>query len=126
MRDAAIERSGVIDDEWIAARKAEAQVIFDDPQYRESDEMLEQFRTALADEGWSPKEIEVRMSNPTMFLNTEGSLKYGVIEAAVEAADFKEHAAAIRDRLLEANRSDAEVCADISARYDCLINDYTA
>lgn len=27
MRDAAIERSGVIDDEWIAARKAEAQVI---------------------------------------------------------------------------------------------------
>lgn len=126
MRNAAIERSGVIDDEWIAARKAEAQVIFDDPQYRESDEMLEQFRTALADEGLSPKEIEVRMSNPTMFLNTEGSLKYGVIEAAVEAAGFKEHAAAIRDRLLEANRSDAEVCADISARYDCLINDYTA
>lgn len=28
MRDAAIERSGVIDDEWIAARKAEAQVHF--------------------------------------------------------------------------------------------------
>lgn len=126
MRDAAIERSGVIDDEWIAERKAEAQVIFDNPQYRESDEMLEQFRTALADEGWSPKEIEVRMSNPTMFLNTEGSLKYGVIESAVEAAGFKEHAAAIRDRLLEANRSDAEVCADISTRYDCLINDYTA
>lgn len=126
MRDAAIERSGVIDDEWIAERKAEAQVIFDNPQYRESDEMLEQFRTALADEGWSPKEIEERMSNPTMFLNTEGSLKYGVIESAVEAAGFKEHAAAIRDRLLKVNRSDAEVCADISARYDRLINDCTA
>lgn len=125
-RDAAIERSGVVDDEWIAARKAEAQAIFDDPQYREPDEVLEDRRIALADEGWSPKEIEERLSNPTMFLNTEGSLKYGVIEPAVNAASFKEHAAAIRDRLLEANRSDAEVCADITARYDRLINDYTA
>lgn len=126
MRDAAIERSGVIDDEWIAERKAEAQAIFDDPQYREPDEVLEERRIALADEGWSPKEIEERMSDPTMFLNTEGSLKYGVIEPAVNAASFKEHAAAIRDRLLEVNSSDAEVCADITAHYDRLINDYTA
>lgn len=126
MRDAAIERSGVIDDEWIAARKGEAQAIFDDPQYREPDEVLEERRIALADEGWSPKEIEAQMSDPTMFLNTEGSLKYGVIEPAVNAASFKEHAAAIRDRLLAVNRTDAEICADISARYDRLTNDYTA
>lgn len=117
---------GAIDDEWIAKRKAELQALLDDPRYLKTDDELTQLAAELAAEGLSDAAIQESLTMPENCLNNEGLSKYYFIKPHLDAAQFYENAEAKRDELLDEYSYDADICADIKARYDRLAKDYTA
>ncbi len=121
-----IRHSGAITPEWIAARNAEVQEILNDPENQKNEEELEELRRDLANEGCSDAMIEDAVSRPQNRLNDKGRSAYDMTEPYIDAANFYNHAEDEKQYLLDDYASDEAVCADIAARYDRLINDYTA
>ena len=117
---------GAIDDEWIAARNAEVQAILNAPEYQKNEEEREELRRHMRDEGLSEALIEEQLAVPYNRLNAEGIGKYEQTEPYIVAANFYAHAELKKQDLLEEYAGDEAVCADITERYDRLINDYTA
>ena len=117
---------GAIDDEWIAARNAEVQAVLNTPEYQKNEEELEELRRHMREEGLSEALIEEQLAVPYNRLNAEGIGKYEQTEPYIVAANFYNHAEMEKQDLLEEYAGDEAVCADITERYDRLINDYTA
>lgn len=120
------EMRGAIDDEWIAARNAEVQAILSAPEYQKNEEELEELRLHMREEGLSETLIEEQLAVPYNRLNAEGIGKYEQTEPYIVAANFYNHAEMKKQDLLDEYAGDEAVCADITERYDRLINDYTA
>lgn len=77
-------------------------------------------------QGYSAEEIERLKSQPYTILNNNGITAYEHTEKFTYAASFYDNAEEEKQYLLDEYSSDAGICADISARYDSLINDYRA
>ncbi len=120
------EMRGAIDDEWIAARNAEVQAVLSAPEYQKNEEELEELHRHMCEEGLSEALIEEQLAVPYNRLNAEGIGKYEQTEPYIVAANFYNHAEMKKQDLLNEYAGDEAVCADITERYDRLINDYTA
>ena len=120
------EKRGEITDEWIAARRSDVKNILNDPKYLKTEDELEQYLSDLAVQGYSAEEIERLKSQPYTILNNNGITAYEHTEKFTYAASFYDNAEEEKQYLLDEYSSDAGICADISARYDSLINDYRA
>ena len=120
------EKRGEITDEWIAARRSDVKNILNDPKYLKTEDELEQYLSDLAVQGYSAEEIERLKSQPYTILNNNGITAYEHTEKFTYAASFYDNAEEEKQYLLDEYSSDAGICADISARYDALINDYRA
>lgn len=120
------EMRGAIDDEWIAARNAEVQAVLSAPEYQKNEDELEELRLHMREEGLSEALIEEQLAVPYNRLNAEGIGKYEQTEPYIVAANFYDHADKEKQDLLDEYAGDEAVCADITERYDRLINDYTA
>lgn len=118
--------SGAITPEWIAARNAEVQAILNDPENQKNEEEMEELRRELVNKGYSDAMIEDTVSRPQNRLNAKGLSEYDQTEFYIYAANFYNHAEDEKQYLLDRYASDEAVCADITERYDRLINDYTA
>lgn len=118
--------SGAITPEWIAARNAEVQAILNDPENQKNEDELEKLRRDFANEGYSDAMIEDALSRPQNRLNDKGRSAYDLTEPYINAANFYNYAEEEKQYLLDRYASDEAVCADITERYDRLINDYTA
>ena len=120
------EKRGEITDEWIAARRSDVENILNDPKYLKTEDELEQYLSDLAAQGYPAEEIERLKSQPYTILNNNGITAYEHTEKFTYAASFYDNAEEEKQYLLDEYSSDADICADISARYDALINDYRA
>ena len=120
------EKRGEITDEWIAARRSDVKNILNDPKYLKTEDELKQYLSDLAVQGYSAEEIERLKSQPYTILNNDGIRAYEHTEKFTYAASFYDNAEEEKQYLLDEYSSDAGICADISARYDALINDYRA
>ena len=120
------EMRGAIDDEWIAARNAEVQAVLSAPEYQKNEDELEELRLHMREEGLSEALIEEQLAVPYNRLNAEGIGKYEQTEPYIVAANFYDHADKEKQDLFDEYAGDEAVCADITERYDRLINDYTA
>lgn len=118
--------SGAITPEWIAARNAEVQAILNDPENQKNEEEMEELRRELVNKGYSDAMIEDTVSRPQNRLNAKGLSEYDQTEFYIYAANFYNHAEDEKQYLLDRYASDEAVCADITERYDRLINNYTA
>lgn len=118
--------SGAITPEWIAARNAEVQAILNDPENQKNEDELEKLRRDFANEGYSDAMIEDALSRPQNRLNDKGRSAYDLTEPYINAANFYNYAEEEKQYLLDRYASDEAVCADITERYDRLINGYTA
>lgn len=118
--------SGAITPEWIAARNAEVQAILNDPENQKNEEEMEELRRELVNKGYSDAMIEDTVSRPQNRLNAKGLSEYDQTEFYIYAANFYNYAEEEKQYLLDRYASDEAVCADITERYDRLINDYTA
>lgn len=120
------EKRGEITDEWIAARRSDVENILNDPKYLKTEDELKQYLSDLAAQGYPAEEIERLKSQPYTILNNNGITSYEHTEKFTHAASFYDNAEEEKQYLLDEYSSDADICADISARYDALINDYRA
>lgn len=120
------EKRGEITDEWIAARRSDVENILNDPKYLKTEDELKQYLSDLAVQGYPAEEIERLKSQPYTILNNDGISAYEHTEKFTYAASFYDNAEEKKQYLLDEYSSDADICADISARYDALINDYRA
>ncbi len=120
------EKRGEITDEWIAARRSDVENILNDPKYLKTEDELKQYLSDLATQGYPAEEIERLKSQPYTILNNNGITAYEHTEKFTHAASFYDNAEEEKQYLLDEYSSDAGICADISARYDALINDYRA
>lgn len=120
------EKRGEITDEWIAARRSDVENILNDPKYLKTEDELKQYLSDLAAQGYPAEEIERLKSQPYTILNNNGITAYEHTEKFTHAASFYDNAEEEKQYLLDEYSSDADICADISARYDALINDYRA
>lgn len=120
------EKRGEITDAWIAARRSDVENILNDPKYLKTEDELEQYLSDLAAQGYPAEEIERLKSQPYTILNNNGITAYEHTEKFTHAASFYDNAEEEKQYLLDEYSSDADICADISARYDALINDYRA
>lgn len=118
--------SGAITPEWIAARNAEVQAILNDPENQKNEEEMEELRRELVNKGYSDAMIEDTVSRPQNRLNAKGLSEYDQTEFYIYAANFYNYAEEEKQYLLDRYASDEAVCADITERYDRLINGYTA
>lgn len=120
------EKRGEITDAWIAARRSDVENILNDPKYLKTEDELEQYLSDLAAQGYPAEEIERLKSQPYTILNNNGITAYEHTEKFTHAASFYDNAEEEKQYLLDEYSSNAGICADISARYDALINDYRA